>query len=81
MYPLVIAKVLWKTYFSNTQFLEEFLTDLGFSREEIYTLRTDSTYGLMTFSSLKQWIVALLEFSVTDSLDDGAIDILRNHFQ
>ena len=81
MYPLVIAKVLWEAYFSNVQFLEQFLTDLGFSLEDIYTLRTDSTYGLMTFTSLKQWVVAVLEYSETGSVDDGAIDILRNHFQ
>ena len=81
LYPLVIAKVIWEAYLSNPEFLQQFLTDLGFSQEEIYTLQTDSTYGFMTFSSLKQWVVAILEYRETGSLDDGAYDILQNHFQ
>lgn len=81
LYYLTVARTIFTLYISGKNpFWTTYLGSLGLGEKFIQMLMGDQQYGFGNYTTMKIWVQAQVDYQNTGAWDDGAFDILQNHF-
>lgn len=80
LYFLTVSRTIFSLYIAQSAFWSTYLDSLGFSAQDIGVLLADPQYGFGDYLTMKIWVQAQVDYENTGAWDDGAFDIIQNHF-